>query len=89
MIVLTDVLLTISSVGFALSLLPAIRDALCGRTTITLLFSVPTALLLCLTATALFMLGQTISPIITLVVAGCWTLLAFQRWWEESNAKQD
>jgi K+ transporter len=84
MIELTDVLLTISSVGFTLSLLPAIRDSLRGRTTITLLSSVPTALLLCLTAAALFMLGQVISPAVTLLSAVCWAFLALRRWWEGS-----
>lgn len=79
---LTDALLTIASVGFTLSLLPAIRDSLRGQTTITLLTSVPTALLLCLTAVALFMLGQMISPATTLFSAGCWTFLALRRWWE-------
>lgn len=89
MIALTDALLTISSVGFTLSLLPAIRDSLRGWTTVTLLSSVPTALLLCLMAAALFMLGQMISPITTLVSAGCWTFLAIQRWWEEMEEVSD
>ncbi len=79
MIELTDALLTFSSVGFTLSLLPAIRDSFRRRTTITLLTSVPTALLLCVTAAALFMLGQAISPVTTLFGAGLWASLAGQR----------
>lgn len=77
---LTDALLTFSSVGFTLSLLPAIRDSFRGRTTVTLLTSVPTALLLCVTAAALFMLSQAISPITTLFSAGLWAFLAVPRW---------
>ncbi len=83
MIELTDALLTFSSIGFTLSLLPAIRDSFRGRTTITLLASMPTALLLCVTAVAWFMLGQLFSPITILLGAGCWMFLSFWRWWED------
>ena len=82
MIALTDALLTVSSVGFSLSLLPAIRDSLRGKTTITLAASVPSVFLLCNTAAALYMLGQILSSFTTLVTAGCWVFLAIQRWKE-------
>lgn len=79
MIELTDAMLTASGIGFALSLLPAIRDSFRGRTTITLLASVPTAILLLNTAVAMFMLDQTFSAVTTFAVAACWAFLAARR----------
>lgn len=83
MIAFTDIMLTISSVGFALFLLPAIRDSLRGRTTITLATSVPTVILLYNTAMMLFILGQVISSATTLLGVGCWAFLAIRRWKED------
>lgn len=85
MIELTDLMLTVSGIGFFLSLLPAIRDSFRGRTTITLLASVPTAALLVLTATAVFMLGQVFAGWTTLLTATAWAFLAFRRWGEEDE----
>lgn len=77
---ITDVMMSVSGVGFFLSLLPAVRDAVRGRTSMTLITSVPTAILLCNVAVALFMLDQTISASITLGTAALWATLAMQRW---------
>ena len=76
----TDLMMSVSGIGFLLSLLPAVRDSMQGRTSITLVTSVPTAILLCNVAAALFMLDQTISASITLGTATLWAVLAMQRW---------
>lgn len=81
---MTDAMLTVSGVGFALALLPALRDSLRDRTTMTLLTSVPTAVLLANTATALFILRQPMSASVTLVTASCWGFLALRRWWKRT-----
>lgn len=83
MIAPTDAMLTASSVGFFLSLLPAIRDSFRGRTTITLWASVPTTIFLLNTAAALFWLGQVFAGVTTLAVAACWATLAGWRWAED------
>ncbi len=72
-------MLTVSNVGLLLALLPAIRDSLRGRTTITLLASIPTSFLLVNTAVALFMLGQVFSGTAGVGVAVCWAFLVGQR----------
>ncbi len=86
MIELTDLMLTVAGVGFFVSLLPAIRDSFRGRTSITLWASVPTAALLVLTATAVFMLGQVFAGGTTLLTATAWAFLAGRRWVETPNA---
>ncbi len=75
----TDAMLTVSNVGFLLALLPAIRDSLQGRTTITLLTSVSTSFLLVNTGVALLILGQMFSGTAGMGVAVCWAFLAVQR----------
>ncbi len=79
MIELTDAMLTASEVGFFLSLLPAIRDSFRGRTTITLMTSVPTALLLVNMAVATFLLGQVFASVTAFAVVLCWAFLAARR----------
>ncbi len=74
-----DFLLTVSGLGFAMALLPAVRQAWTGRTTITLWSSVPTAVLLGVTATALIMLEQWYGAFSTMLTAGLWTVLAITR----------
>lgn len=84
MIELTDIGLTVSSVGFVLSLIPAIRDALRGRTTMTLAASIPTTVLLLNTSFWMFQLGQSLTALTTVLTAACWAFLAVQRWREDS-----
>lgn len=89
MIELTDLMLTTAGVGFFLSLLPAIRDSFRGRTSITLVSSVPTFALLLLTAAAVFMLGQVFAASTTLMTASAWAFLAFRRYVEEETNEAD
>lgn len=79
-----DLQLSISGVGFLLFLLPAIRDSMRGRTSITLVTSAPTALFLCNTGAALFRLDQPIVAYITIMSAACWAVLVFRRWRENT-----
>lgn len=89
MIELTDLMLTTAGVGFFLSLLPAIRDSFRGRTSITLVASVPTFVLLLLTAAAVFMLGQVFAASTTLLTASAWAFLAFRRYIEGEESIAD
>lgn len=82
MIEMTDIGLTVSAVGFVLSLIPAIRDSLHGRTTVTLAASIPTTLFLANTSFWMFTLGQTLTGATTLLTTACWAFLALQRWRE-------
>lgn len=82
-------MLTTAGVGFFLSLLPAIRDSFRGRTSITLVASVPTFVLLLLTAAAVFMLGQVFAAVTTLFTSSAWAFLAFRRLVEEETNEAD
>ncbi len=76
-----DLLLSISAVGFIVALVPAVWEAFnSGKTTITLLSSVPTAILLVNTATALFILDQNWSASLTIGTSIMWAALAAIRY---------
>ncbi len=75
----TDLQLTISSVGFFLAMLPALRDSWKGRTSMTLWMSIPTSALLFNTAIALGLLGQMFGAYATSTVAVCWAYMATRR----------
>ena len=85
MIETTDLMLTVAGVGFFLSLLPAIRDSFKGRTSITLMTSVPTFAFLVLTAAAVLMLDQHYAGGTTLATAAAWSFLALRRFTEPSS----
>ncbi len=74
-----DFILTVAAIGFAIALLPAVRDAWKGHTTLTLWSSVPTSTLLFMDVVALLMLEQWYGAFSTMLTAGLWTTLAIFR----------
>ena len=88
MIAFTDLLLTVSNVGFFLAMLPAIRDSLRGRTSVTMWTSLPTAIFLVNIAFATFLLGQVFAATTIMAVATCWAFLAGRRWVEGDHDEE-
>lgn len=81
-----DLGLAASSVGFLFALIPAMVDSVRGKTTITLVTSIPTVVFLVNTVFWLLYLGQPISATLTMLVALCWVFLAFRRFKENDDA---
>ena len=74
-----DIIFTVAQVVLAASLLPSLRQAVTGRTTITLWTSVPTTYMLFLMSGVLIHIDMNVSGAVTFVTACGWGFLALIR----------
>ena len=74
-----DIIFTAASIVIAASLLPALRQALTGRTTITLWTSIPTTAMLLVMGITLVHIDMVVSGVVTNVTAFAWGFLAAVR----------
>lgn len=74
-----DIIFMAAQVVLVASLLPALRQALSGTTTITLWTSIPTSAMLLVMSFVLFHIDMGVSGIITIFSSAAWYFLAYVR----------
>ena len=74
-----DIIFTVAQVVIAASLLPSLRQALAGKTTITLWTSIPTTCMLFLMSGVLIHIDMNVSGAVTFVSACGWAFLSLIR----------